>query len=139
MTAVGWGQGHPHTRGSVPVPVDRCSEGVRAQHTHGDIVQGTPQNTAGLWGPQIPGCCPGGLLAAASLLVTPVGEVGDIGDNPEAVSGVSSGCWMHLGVPVGMWVPLCPPGGHVPGLPCYKYPLIKWERSARSNPLINLN
>lgn len=31
------------------------------------------------------------------------------------------------------------PGGIVPGLPCYKYPLIKGERSGRPNPLINLD
>lgn len=57
----------------------------------GDLPTLGPQNTP--WDPKFPRVALGGLLAAASLLVTPVGEVGDIGDSPRVVSGVLSGCW----------------------------------------------
>lgn len=60
----------------------------------GDLPALGPQNTpGGLWDPKFLRVVLRGLLAAASLLVTPVGEVGDIGDSPRVVSGVLSGCW----------------------------------------------
>lgn len=92
----------------------------------GTPLPSAPKTPLGLWDPKF---LPVPWGAAASLIVTPLGEVGDIGDSPEVGSGVPSRC----GMPVGMGVP----AGDVPGLPCYKYPLIKGELSGRSNPLIN--
>lgn len=68
---------------------------------------------------------------------------------PPGVDGAEAGCRGEGcgsgGGPVGTAVPrhgaelLHLPGGNPPGLPCYKYTMIKGEGSGSTNPLINLD